>query len=214
MPERRRNMDKLVVPTLVTAILALLAGCTPAKYASDGDSDEHHGRAGHEGAEHDEPADPRLQNPDVIAAAAKIRVLPGSLGCTAEVLGLVDVHEPVKSTAEALDALRRRAALVGAEAVVGVEFEHGEGGAEKTHLSGTAVRCNDLLRGRKYDVISRLEVTGTMEHENEALAELERRARVQGANLLLDVHFDHGDGDRTKVSATAVHAYDAADASR
>ena len=77
-----------------------------------------------------------------------MRVLPGEAECTAEVLGLVDVHEPVKSTAEGLELLRRRAAVLGAEAVVGVEFEHGEGGAEKTLLSGTAVRCKDLLRGR------------------------------------------------------------------
>ena len=39
----------------------------------------------------------------------------------------------------ALDALRRKAAAMGADAVVGVEFHHSEGG-EPTHLSGLAVR--------------------------------------------------------------------------
>jgi uncharacterized protein YbjQ (UPF0145 family) len=51
-------------------------------------------------------------------------------------------------------------------------------------------------------------------HENDALAELERRARATGANLIVDVDFDHGEGDRTRVTGTAVHAYYAAGTSR
>jgi uncharacterized protein YbjQ (UPF0145 family) len=40
----------------------------------------------------------------------------------------------------ALAALKRRAASMGADAVVGVEFHHGEGAGEPIHLSGLAVR--------------------------------------------------------------------------
>jgi uncharacterized protein YbjQ (UPF0145 family) len=40
----------------------------------------------------------------------------------------------------ALDVLRRRAVAMGADAVVGVEFHHGEGEGQPTHLSGLAVR--------------------------------------------------------------------------
>jgi uncharacterized protein YbjQ (UPF0145 family) len=40
----------------------------------------------------------------------------------------------------ALDVVRRRAAELGADAVVGVEFHHGEGDGQPTHLSGLAVR--------------------------------------------------------------------------
>jgi uncharacterized protein YbjQ (UPF0145 family) len=190
-----------------------LTACTPARYPREEGPSEH-AEGGGRDHDHDEAPDPRLRDPSVIAAAARVQVLPGELGCTSEVLGLVDVHEPVKSTAEGLEVLRRRAALLGAEAVVGVEFEHGEGGGEKTHLSGTAVRCNDLLRGRKYDVLEKLEVAGAMEHEEDALRELERRARARGANLILDVHFDHGEGDRTKLTGTAVRAYRADEAAR
>lgn len=152
--------------------------------------------------ESDELKDPRLT-----AAAANVQVVPGGLSCPTEVLGIVDVHEPVHDTAEALDLLKRRAALLGAEAVTGVEFEHGEGGSEKTHLSGTAVRCRDLLRGRKYDVLATIEATAEMGHEEDAIPMLNKQAREKGANLILNVHFEHGEGDRTKVSGTAVRAF-------
>lgn len=58
----------------------------------------------------------------------------------AEVVGVVDAHLPMGSHDSALDALRRRAAAMGADAVVGVEFHHGEGEGQPTHLSGLAVR--------------------------------------------------------------------------
>ena len=58
----------------------------------------------------------------------------------AEVVGVVDAHLPMGSHEAALDALRRRAAEMGADAVVGVEFHHGEGEGQPTHLSGLAVR--------------------------------------------------------------------------
>jgi hypothetical protein len=58
----------------------------------------------------------------------------------AEVVGVVDAHVPMGSHDAALDALRRRAAAMGADAVVGVEFHHGEGEGQPTHLSGLAVR--------------------------------------------------------------------------
>jgi hypothetical protein len=58
----------------------------------------------------------------------------------AEVVGVVDAHLPMGSHESALDVLRRRAATMGADAVVGVEFHHGEGEGQPTHLSGLAVR--------------------------------------------------------------------------
>ena len=58
----------------------------------------------------------------------------------AEVIGVVDVHEAMGSDQAALQRLREKAAAMGADAVVGVEFHHGEGEGEPTHLSGMAVR--------------------------------------------------------------------------
>ena len=58
----------------------------------------------------------------------------------AEVIGVVDAHEAMGRHEAALWTLRKKAALLGADAVIGVEFNHGEGHDEPTHLSGLAVR--------------------------------------------------------------------------
>ena len=58
----------------------------------------------------------------------------------ATVVGVVDAHEAMGNHEAALATLRQRAAAMGADAVVGVEFHHGEGEGQPTHLSGLAVR--------------------------------------------------------------------------
>lgn len=72
---------------------------------------------------------------------SKVLVLQGThLDRPAEVIGVVDAHLAVGDQDAALAALRRRALDMGADAVVGVEFHHGEGAGEPIHLSGLAVR--------------------------------------------------------------------------
>ncbi len=72
---------------------------------------------------------------------SRITVLQGKrLDRPAEVIGVVDAHEEMGKHEAALWALKSKAAAMGADAVVGVEFEHGEGQGEPTHLSGLAVR--------------------------------------------------------------------------
>jgi uncharacterized protein YbjQ (UPF0145 family) len=46
----------------------------------------------------------------------------------------------------ALQMLKERAAQLGADAVLGVEFHHGHGEDEPTHLSGLAVRFIQEVR--------------------------------------------------------------------
>jgi hypothetical protein len=58
----------------------------------------------------------------------------------AEVVGIVDVHEQMGHHEEALEQLQLEAERLGADAVVGVDFHHGEHEGEPTHLSGLAVR--------------------------------------------------------------------------
>jgi hypothetical protein len=73
--------------------------------------------------------------------ASRVLVLQSAhLDRPAEVVGVVDAHVPMGSHEAALDVVRRRAAELGADAVVGVEFHHGEGDGQPTHLSGLAVR--------------------------------------------------------------------------
>ena len=188
----RGKASSLAALFLATSALSAL-GCAPALPSP------HHAE--------DTRADGALSDPAVVAAASRVRVIPGKLECVSELLGLVDVHERVDSQAAALELLKRRAAVLGADAVTGVEFEHGEAG-EATHLSGSAVRCKDLLRGRQYEVLGKIEVTAEMDHEDDALAELKSRARARGANLIIEVGFEHGDAKKTRVVGTAVRAFE------
>ncbi len=177
---------------LVSTLFALV-GCMPL-HGGHGDVIAH------------APKRLRVPDPQLEEAARAVRVMSrNDLGCRPEVLGLVDVHEEMESTEQALGELRMRAAELGAEAVIGVDFEHGEG-HEATHLSGMAVRCRDLIRGRTYDVIADVEVPGTMGEEEEAFVRLKERGRELRADLLVDVAFDHGEAGRgpTKLRAKAV----------
>jgi hypothetical protein len=90
------------------------------------------------------PAPAATEAPGVAAPqgdSSRILVLEGThLDRPAEVVGVIDAHMPMGSHDAALDLVRRRAAQMGADAVVGVEFHHGEGEGQPTHLSGLAVR--------------------------------------------------------------------------
>lgn len=128
-------------------------------------------------------------------AAKKVRIVEGDeIGCATEVMGLVDVHEPVKTVDQAMNELRKDAAELGAEAVIGVELHHGEAGEEPTHLSGIAVRCNDLIKGRAYDVLGDVRGTDKMGNEEAAEKAMMTQASSMHADLVVDIHFDHGEG--------------------
>lgn len=76
--------------------------------------------------------------------SGRVLILHGrKLERPAEVVGVVDAHEPSGRQDAALAQLRERAAALGADAVVGVEFHHGEAHGEPIHLSGLAVRYLD-----------------------------------------------------------------------
>ena len=208
-------MNERIIAIASLLLVACASGCTPvgaSRTAHDkqNEATEHHGDGDHdEGLEHHAPLP---TDPATVAAAAKVKVLNNeSLSCASQVLGIVDVHEPVQTDEAALDILRLRAAALGAEAITGVEFRHGDG-HERTHMSGTAVRCKDLLNGRKYDVLDHLVVKGKMGEEDETFDELRRRARELGANLVLEVSFKHGESaaEGVVVSGTAVRAYEGA----
>lgn len=82
---------------------------------------------------------------DTRSEAAQIPVLPAKRpDRPAEVVGVVDAHLPVADHERGLAVLRQKAAALGADAVIGVDFAHGEGHAgEPTHLSGLAIRYLD-----------------------------------------------------------------------
>lgn len=74
--------------------------------------------------------------------SARIQVLPIKRpDRPAEVIGIVDAHVAMGDHDRAMSVLREKAAEMGADAVIGVDFQHGEGHRdEPIHLSGLAIR--------------------------------------------------------------------------
>lgn len=71
---------------------------------------------------------------------AQILVTPDrKLEVPTEIVGVLDFHSPADTQDKGFEELRARAASLGADAVIGAEFEHGEDGG-LSHLSGMAVR--------------------------------------------------------------------------
>ena len=194
------------------ASIALCAGCAAeqprsAEFPSTTKSTTEASES--KSAEDDEIAEEKalMADPKLVAAASKVRVIQNDqLDCPSEVMGLVDIHQPVKTQDQALEVLKRKAAKLGADAVMGVEFHHGEPGEEPTHLSGMAVRCNDLLKGREYTVLEKIEIKGKMGKEDDAEAELLARAGAMHADLVIGMGFEHGEGgsEPTRVWGTAI----------
>jgi uncharacterized protein YbjQ (UPF0145 family) len=195
--------------SLIGVAIVLLAGCVDQPQAqsawnappgeSTGPSDKK--------AEAEEDDEPLPTDPAIIAKSASVKVLQNEeAGCITEALGPVDVHKKMETTQKALDTLKLRAAALGAEAVINTEFEHGEGGDAPTHLSGMAVRCHDLLHGRQYEVIGPVKLEGAMGKEEDAFSQFKAKARAMKADLILDVKFEHGEGDAetTTITGTAI----------
>jgi hypothetical protein len=79
-----------------------------------------------------------------VPARADILVTPArKLDRPTEMVGVIDEHEPSGRQDAAFALIRERAAAMGADAVLGVEFHHGDEKDEPTHLSGLAVRYVD-----------------------------------------------------------------------
>jgi hypothetical protein len=84
--------------------------------------------------------EPYQPPPPPQAATARILVLADKhVDRPTEVLGVLDFHSAATSEDKGFDELRARAAAMGADAVIGAEFEHGDGN-EPSHLSGMVVR--------------------------------------------------------------------------
>jgi len=77
------------------------------------------------------PAGPGAQNVLVL--------IDKKIDRSTEVVGVLDFHTAATSEDKGFDELRAHAAALGADAVIGAEFEHGDDG-EPSHLSGIAVR--------------------------------------------------------------------------
>jgi hypothetical protein len=87
--------------------------------------------------------------PPLVAApsrASSVIVLQSThIDRLSEVVGVIDVHTEMGGQSAALAELKWRAAQMGADAVVGVEFNHGHEDNGPTHLSGLGVRFIDRV---------------------------------------------------------------------
>ena len=120
---------------------------TPVRHSASeseyGEAHEAHEAAGTEA--HDEHSEAVIPVPDSLTSAqSQVDVFPKGSNPSRRtmVVGVIDVHTAAEDPDKGFDVLRVVAARLGADAVIGAEFEHGEG-SEPSHLSGMAVRYID-----------------------------------------------------------------------
>ena len=167
--------------------------------ASSGPGDETGVTEGQQALPHAEP--PRASP----AEAAHVKVLETTnIPEPTEVLGVVDVHEPGQNDQQGLEIMKERAAAMHADAVIGVEFHRDD--KNFTDLSGLAVRYNDLLRNRRYDVLQVIRVHEGEGKDGDAMGELQRRAGALNADLIIGIawHDNDAEKDGTYLSGTAI----------
>jgi uncharacterized protein YbjQ (UPF0145 family) len=183
--------------TIFFAGLVLVAGCE-----FDEVNHSHQTLHAHEDADHDEHAHGHAHAHRYVSpeAASRVEVRESeSSDREMEALGVVDAHEKPGHHDEALQELREEAAALGGDAVVGVEFHHGEGDGTVSHLSGVAVRYRKLRRDEPYDVVGLLDVAMDMEDQERAMAELRRQASAYNPDLIIDIHYEHGEGNGNQI---------------
>lgn len=145
-------MAKTVILRAITArpgvsgamLVAWLVGCepvrapvTPAIYVTNQASSSAAVNAT-ETPDEGAPAEPAMS-----AASRSVLVLIDKhVDRPTEVLAVFDFHSAANSEDKGFDELRVRAQALGADAVIGAEFEHGDDGGP-SHLSGMAVRFLD-----------------------------------------------------------------------
>lgn len=120
-----------------------------------------------------------------------------------EIVAVLDFHSDADSEDKGFEELRARAAEAGADAVIDAEFEHGEGG-ERSHLSGLAVRFK-VRDARAYDVLDHIVIESDPNGADKGFGALRARAKALGADKIVDVKFDHGEGgEPSRLTGTAV----------
>lgn len=183
--------------TVIVLSFTLLAGCEFDEVKHAHETLHEHADVDHDEHEHEHAHAHRYVSPE---AAARVQVSESeNSDREMEAMGIVDAHEKPGHHDEALQELREAAAALGAEAVVGVEFHHGEGGASVSHLSGVAVRYRKLKRDDPYDIVGLLDVAMDMEDQDRAMRELQHQSSRYNADLIIDIHYEHGEGNGEKI---------------
>ena len=109
-------------------------------------------------------------------------------GC--DILEVVDLHTSATSEDKGFDELRQHAADLGGNAVLGAEFEHGDG-AEPSHLSGMVVRYADPIP--PHEVLGEINIPSDENSADKGMAAMSARQREMGGDRVIGVTFEHGD---------------------
>jgi len=121
---------------------------------------------------------------EVPSASTDVRVFDGDgATCESEALGVVESGDPDR--ARAVEMMRTRAAVLGAEGITGVKTAGGGWVA-------TAVRCRDIREGREYEVLEQIDVPVKEGREDAAFDDLRARAYDLSADLIIDITTDAG----------------------
>jgi uncharacterized protein YbjQ (UPF0145 family) len=186
--DRRFTMRRGIV-LVVVAALALLPGCEEyvrTQQPSYGTSEQ---------VAAAEPAyDPR--------AASVLVTTDKSIARDTEIIAVFDIHTHATSEDKGFDELRRRAYALGADAVIGAEFEHGDGD-EPSHLSGMAVKY--CAPRPAYNPLGAIDIPSNEDDEDKGLDKMREIAREMGADEVVNVQFEHGeDGKLGHLTGLAV----------
>ncbi len=119
-----------------------------------------------------------------------------------DILEVLDIHTRATSQDKGFDQLRARAVAIGGDAVIGAEFEHGDGN-EPSHLSGMIVRFGRPVP--PHVALGMIDIPSDEDNEDKGLEELSRRAHQMGGNQVIDVTFEHGeDGAQGHLRGTVI----------
>jgi uncharacterized protein YbjQ (UPF0145 family) len=119
-----------------------------------------------------------------------------------DILAIVDLHTDATSEDKGFDELRGRAAAVGGDAVIGAEFEHGEGGGP-SHLSGMVVRYGQPVP--PHTVVGEVDIASDEDSTDKGMAALSQRMIEMGGDQVIGVTFEHGeDGKQGHLRGTVI----------
>ncbi len=119
-----------------------------------------------------------------------------------DIVEIVDLHTDAASEDKGFDELRARARADGGDAVIGAEFEHGEG-KEPSHLSGMIVRYGEGVPA--HEVLGVIDIPSDPESTDKGMAAMSRRRAEMGGDRVIDVTFEHGeDGKQGHLRGTVI----------
>lgn len=123
---------------------------------------------------------------------ATVLVTPQSgLDRETTLIDVIDFHTPADSQDKGYAALREKAALLGADAVVGTEYEHGEDDG-LSHLSGMAVRYSSP-DSRPFRVLGEIDIATPEDADDKGHKQFVEKAWLMGADEIRDIRLEHGE---------------------